>query len=47
MYVFWIETEQEQIIEWRRLTKSAAEKMYRETNKAMPYGVKRYGWKEA
>lgn len=47
MYVFWLETNDGERIEWRRLSKSRAEAMYSATDRWMPENVKRYGWEKA
>jgi hypothetical protein len=45
-YRFWLETNEGQLIEWRRLTRAQAMSMCRATQTYTPDNVKRYGWEE-
>lgn len=47
-YTFWVEVlekdNQLNLIEWRGLTKTQAERMHKATDKHLPNNVKAYGW---
>lgn len=46
-YVFELETERGERIQWKGLTKAQAKAMYRYTEKLLPRNVKRFAWREA